>query len=194
MTNEFVKGKLTEKFGDQLTEWNEPYGFLTFTAPKDLNLKIMTWLFDEPTLNFRFLTDLTAVHYPDRTGEEIAVVYHLHNLVENIRMRMKVFTPVAQPDVYTATGLFSSANWMERETYDYYGVNFVGHPDLRRILNVDEMDYFPMRKEFPLEEQTRVDKDDEMFGRGGTIGFGTEKSEEGTIIESEKDNVGDEIV
>ena len=165
MTNEFVKGKLTEKFGDQLTEWNEPYGFLTFTAPKDLNLKIMTWLFDEPTLNFRFLTDLTAVHYPDRTGEEIAVVYHLHNLVENIRMRMKVFTPVAQPDVYTATGLFSSANWMERETYDYYGVNFVGHPDLRRILNVDEMDYFPMRKEFPLEEQTRVDKDDEMFGR-----------------------------
>ena len=165
MTNEFVKGKLTEKFGDQLTEWNEPYGFLTFTAPKDLNLKIMTWLFDEPTLNFRFLTDLTAVHYPDRTGEEIAVVYHLHNLVENIRMRMKVFTPVAQPDVYTATGLFSSANWMERETYDYYGVNFLGHPDLRRILNVDEMDYFPMRKEFPLEEQTRVDKDDEMFGR-----------------------------
>jgi len=166
MTNEFVKGKLTEKFGDQLTEWNEPYGFLTFTAPKDLNLKIMTWLFDEPTLNFRFLTDLTAVHYPDRTGEEIAVVYHLHNLVENIRMRMKVFTPVAQPDVYTATGLFSSANWMERETYDYYGVNFVGHPDLRRILNVDEMDYFPMRKEFPLEDQTRIDKDDEMFGRG----------------------------
>jgi len=165
MTNEFIKGKLIEKFGDQLTEWNEPYGFLTFTAPKDLNLKIMTWLFDEPTLNFRFLTDLTAVHYPDRTGEEIAVVYHLHNLVENIRMRMKVFTPVAQPDVYTATGLFSSANWMERETYDYYGVNFVGHPDLRRILNVDEMDYFPMRKEFPLEEQTRVDKDDEMFGR-----------------------------
>ena len=165
MTNEFVKGKLTEKFGDQLSEWCSPYELLTFTAPKDLNLKIMTWLFDEPTLNFRFLTDLTAVHYPDRTGEEIAVVYHLHNLVENIRMRMKVFTPVAQPDVYTATGLFSSANWMERETYDYYGVNFVGHPDLRRILNVDEMDYFPMRKEFPLEEQTRVDKDDEMFGR-----------------------------
>jgi NADH-quinone oxidoreductase subunit C len=51
------------------------------------------------------------------------------------------------------------------ETYDFYGVNFVGHPNLKRILNVDEMDYFPMRKEYPLEEQTRVDKDDEMFGR-----------------------------
>jgi len=55
---------------------------------------------------------------------------------------------------------------MERETYDFFGVNFVGHPNLIRILNVDEMDYFPMRKEFPLEDQTRIDKDDEMFGRG----------------------------
>ena len=58
---------------------------------------------------------------------------------------------------------------MERETYDFFGVNFVGHPNLKRILNVDEMDYFPMRKEFPLEDQTRIDKDDEMFGRGGTL-------------------------
>jgi hypothetical protein len=54
--------------------------------------------------------------------------------------------------------------------YDgFYGVNFVGHPNLKRILNVDEMDYFPLRKEFPLEDQTRIDKDDEMFGRGGTV-------------------------
>ncbi len=55
---------------------------------------------------------------------------------------------------------------MERETYDFFGMNFVGHPNLKRILNVDEMDYFPMRKEFPLEDQTRIDKDDAMFGRG----------------------------
>ena len=164
-TNDIIQQKLTEKFGDQLTEWSQPYSLLTFTAPKDLNLKLLTFLFDEPTLNFRFLTDLTAVHYPDRKGEELAVVYHLHNLVDNIRVRMKIFTPVAEPDVYTASGLFSAANWMERETYDFFGVNFVGHPDLRRILNVDEMDYFPLRKEFPLEDQTRIDKDDEMFGR-----------------------------
>jgi NADH-quinone oxidoreductase subunit C len=165
LSNDIIKQKLTEKFGDQLTEWNEPFGLLSFTAPKDLNLKVMTFLFDDEQLAFTFLTDLTAVHYPDRIGEELAVVYHLHNLVDNIRLRLKVFAPVAQPDVYTASGLFSSANWMERETYDFFGVNFVGHPDLRRILNVDEMDYFPLRKEFPLEDQTRVDKDDEMFGR-----------------------------
>ena len=94
------------------------------------------------------------------------MVYHLHNLKENVRLRFKVFSAIQQPDVYTATGLFASANWMERETYDFFGVNFVGHPNLKRILNVDEMDYFPLRKEYPLEDQTRIDKDDEMFGRG----------------------------
>ena len=102
---------------------------------------------------------------PTGKNEELCVVYHLHSLVANVRVRMKAYIPVAQPDIRTATTLFSGANWMERETYDFYGVNFTGHPDLRRILNVDEMDYFPMRKEYKLEDPTRVDKDDEMFGR-----------------------------
>lgn len=165
LSNEIIKNRLTDKFGDVLTDWSESFGMLTFTAPRDLNLKVLNFLYDEEELSFRFLTDLTAVNYPDRRDEELAVVYHLHNLIDNIRLRVKVFAPVAQPEVYTATGLFASANWMERETYDFFGVQFVGHPDLRRILNVDEMDYFPLRKEFPLEDQTRVDKDDEMFGR-----------------------------
>jgi len=165
LTNELIQQKLTEKFGDQLTGWQEPYGMLTFTAPKDLNLKVLQFLFDDTVLGFRFLTDLQAVHYPDRKGEELAVVYHLHNLAENVRIRFKVFTDINQPDVFSATALYQSANFMERETYDFFGVNFTGHPNLIRILNVDEMDYFPMRKEFPLEDQTRTDKDDEMFGR-----------------------------
>lgn len=165
LTNETVKQRLIEKFDGQVTNFDEPYGMLTFEAPKDLNLKVLQFLYDDEELKFRFLTDLQAVHYPDQAGRELAVVYHLHNLVDNLRIRFKVFTDISQPDVFTATNLFSAANWMERETYDYYGVNFVGHPNLRRILNADEMDYFPMRKEYPLEEQTRVDKDDEMFGR-----------------------------
>ncbi len=165
LTNEIIKTRLTDKFGEAITGMEEPYGMLSVTVPCEQNLKVLNFLYDEPELGFRFLTDLTAVHYPDRKGEELCVVYHLHNLVENIRMRVKVYTPVEKPDVYTATGLFSGANWMERETYDFFGINFVGHPNLKRILNVDEMDYFPLRKEFPLEDQTRIDKDDEMFGR-----------------------------
>jgi NADH-quinone oxidoreductase subunit C len=165
LTNERIKQRLAEKFGDQVTAFSEPYGMLTFEAPKEMNLKVLNFLYDDEELKFRFLTDLQAVHYPDDKGRELAVVYHLHNLVDNVRIRFKVFTNINTPDVYTATGLFSGANWMERETYDFFGVNFVGHPNLKRILNVDEMDYFPMRKEFPLEDQTRIDKDDEMFGR-----------------------------
>lgn len=172
LTNDAVKQRLLEQFGEQITGFEEPYGMLTFEAPKDLNLKVLNFLYDDPELSFRFLTDLTAVHYPAYPGKELAVVYHLHNLVDNVRIRFKVFAPVSKPDVYTATGLFSSANWQEREAYDFYGVNFVGHPNLIRIQNVEEMDYFPQRKEFPLEDQTRIDKDDEMFGRGGSRDFG----------------------
>ena len=166
LTNETIKQRLIERFEGQVVKFEEPYGMLTFEAPKELNLKVLQFLYDDNELQFRFLTDLQAVHYPHQEGRELAVVYHLHNLIENIRIRFKVFTSILQPDIFTATNLFSAANWMERETYDFYGVNFVGHPNLVRILNADEMDYFPLRKEYPLEDQTRVDKDDEMFGRG----------------------------
>ncbi len=165
VTNEIIKQKLTEKFGSDIYDWSEPYGMLTFTSHKELNLKIIQFLFDEPELNFKFLTDLCAVHYPEKKDEELAVVYHLHNLIDNIRIRFKIFTPISKPDIFSATALYAAANWMERETYDFYGINFLGHPNLVRILNANEMDYFPMRKEYPVEEQSRVDKDDEMFGR-----------------------------
>ncbi|MDP4284079.1 MAG: NADH-quinone oxidoreductase subunit C [Bacteroidota bacterium] len=165
LTNEIIREKITEKFGEQTTEWEEPYGMLTFSSEKNLNLKVLQFLYDEPSLQFRFLTDLCAVHYPEKKGSELAVVYHLHNLVDNIRIRYKVFTDVNKPDVFSASALYQAANWMERETYDFFGVNFIGHPNLKRILNVDDMEYFPMRKEFPLEDQKRIDKDDEMFGR-----------------------------
>lgn len=165
LTNDIIKQKLTEKFGDQVYGFEEGFGLLSFEAPKELNLKVLRFLYDDADLEFQFLTDLTGVHYPSQTGRELAVVYHLHNLKENIRLRFKVFTNVQTPDIFTATQLFSTANWMERETYDFFGINFIGHPNLKRILNVDEMDYFPMRKEYPLEDQTRLDKDDAMFGR-----------------------------
>ncbi|HEY0273384.1 MAG TPA: NADH-quinone oxidoreductase subunit C [Chitinophaga sp.] len=148
-----------------MTNFEESYGMLSFHAPKELNLKVLQFLYDDEALQFRFLTDITAVHYPHQAGAELAVVYHLQNLVTRTRLRFKVFTSVAAPQVFTATRLYEAANWMERETYDFFGIDFVGHPNLIRILNVDEMDYFPMRKEFPLEDQTRVDKDDAMFGR-----------------------------
>ena len=195
LTNDRIKERLIEKFGDQVSNFEEPYGMLTFEVPKDMNLKVMQFLYDDEELKFQFLTTLCAVHYPDNKGRELAMVYHLHNLTDNIRIRFKAYLDISKPDIFTATKLYEAANWLERETYDYFGVNFIGHPNLVRILNVDEMDYFPLRKEYPLEDQTRKDKDDEMFGRGGTIGYGTVKADDDTTIaESEKDNVGDKLV
>jgi NADH-quinone oxidoreductase subunit C len=165
LSNEIIRQKLIEKFGDEVTGWEEPYGMLTFTSDKNLNLKVLQFLYDDPELAFQFMTDLTAVHFPNQEGKELSVVYHLHNLKENVRIRYKIFTDIKKPDVFSAYALFSAANWMERETYDFFGVNFVGHPNLKRILNVEEMEYFPLRKEYPLEDQKRTDKDDEMFGR-----------------------------
>src|ERR1700677_3551440 len=136
LTNETIKDRLIAKFGEQVSQFEEPYGLLTFEAPKEVNLKVLQYLFDDAELGFQFLTDLTAVHYPARAGRELAVVYHLHNLKENVRLRCKLFTAIEQPDIFTATQLFSGANWMERETFDFYGINFVGHPNLKRILNV----------------------------------------------------------
>jgi NADH-quinone oxidoreductase subunit C len=166
LTNEHIQHRLTEKFGDLVSNFRVLYDMLNFEVSTDQNLKVLQFLYDEADLNFQFLTDLCGVNFPDQIGRELAVVYHLHNLQDNVRIRFKVFTSVASPDVYTASKLFSAANWMERETYDFYGINFIGHSNLKRILNVDEMDYFPLRKEYPLEDQTRIDKDDQMFGRG----------------------------
>ncbi len=165
LTNEIIKQRLTEKFGEFVYDFEEPYGMLTFTADRDQNLKVMNFLKESEELGFTYLNDLTAVHYPDNKGKELAVVYMLQNIKAGLRIRFKVFTDIIQPDVFTATGIFATSNWLEREAYDFFGVNFVGHPNLIRIMNVDEMDYYPLRKEYPLEDQTRIDKDDDMFGR-----------------------------
>lgn len=163
MTNEELQQKIQAQFKDSTSNFDTPYGMLTFEVQNEFNLKVMRYLKDE--LGFSYLNDLTAVHYPDQVSRELCVVYMLQDIRTGQRVRLKAYTNIEKPDVFTATSLFETANWLEREAYDFYGVNFVGHPNLKRILNVDEMDYFPMRKEFPVEDQTRIDKDDAMFGR-----------------------------
>jgi NADH-quinone oxidoreductase subunit C len=136
---------------------------LTFSTTKDRIIDVLSFMKENGRVNFNFLTDVTAVHYPEKN--QIAVVYHLHSMVSGIRTRVKVFIHENDPTIPTASTLWSSANWMERETYDFFGVKFEGHPDLRRILNMDELNVHPMLKQYPLEDPNRVDKKDEYFGR-----------------------------
>jgi NADH-quinone oxidoreductase subunit C len=164
ITNEELLNKINTQFEGQLTLIGEPFGLLTLETGREKIIDILSWLKTEPSLQFIYLTDITAIHYPE-LEKQIGVIYHLHSLVNNVRIRIKVFLQDSDIHIPTATTVWDGANWMERETYDFFGVIFDGHPDLRRILNVDDMTAFPMRKEFPLEDPNRVDKKDYFFGR-----------------------------
>src|SRR5258708_1195260 len=160
---EKITDVLRERYEDEVLQIESPYDFLTVSLKPEKIVEIIQYLHDHADTQFTFLTTLCGIHYPEQ--KSIAVMYQLHNMANNFRIRLKIFLSEANPVTGTITSIFQGANWMERETYDFYGVNFVGHPDLRRILNVDDMIMFPMRKEFPLEDQVREDKSDKMFGR-----------------------------
>lgn len=160
---EKVIGIIREKFESDILSVETPYHFLTIHFKKENIIKLIQYLYDHPVAKFRYLTTLCGIHYPDQ--KQIAIMYQLHSLVNNWKVRIKIYLPEDNTVTPTLTTVYAAANWMERETYDFYGVKFQGHPDLRRILNVEDMTIFPMRKEFPLEDQTREDKQDYMFGR-----------------------------
>ena len=156
-----LETSLKEKFGEKILHADKQYDVSIVTVSLDIIKNVLVHLKDE---GFTFLTSCNGMHFPD-AKEKFGMVYHLHDLQKNLRIRLKTFTNHEPPTFPTLTDVFPSANWMERETYDFFGFKFTGHPDLRRILNMDEMEGFPMRKEFPLEDQARYDKDDKMFGR-----------------------------
>ena len=164
MTNEFVLEAINREFPDAVIASSEPFGFLTIEVKKEELKKIIHHL-KESSLRFIFLTDICGIHYPEDKEKELGIIYHLHNLEDNIRIRIKSFFSRENAEVDTITDLYSGANWMERETFDFYGIKFKGHPDLRVILNDPGLGYHPMLKQYPLEDGTRTDKDDVMFGR-----------------------------
>lgn len=166
LENTVIQDKLTETFGENVFHFNQEKDIFSFEITADTITAVILFLKNDPILRFNFLTDLCAIHYPDNeVDRQITIVYHMHNWYDNKRVKIKAFINGEKPEIKTISNIFKSANWMERETYDFYGVDFIGHPQLKRILNMDEMVSFPMRKEFPLEDGGRTDKDDRFFGR-----------------------------
>lgn len=161
--DQLVVSKLSNRFGDAIELHELLSDMLCITVQKELIQSILLFLRDDQELQYNFLTTLCGMHYPDTA--QLGVVYHLQSFGYNHRIRIKTAVNIDQPVIPTITTIWPAANWMERETYDFFGIQFEGHPNLKRILNVDEMTDFPLRKEFPLEDQTREDKDDSMFGR-----------------------------
>lgn len=158
-----VVGKLTDHFKKFIELQEFMADTLCLTVRKEAIHAVLLFLRDDNELQYNFLTTLCGMDYPPK--KQLGVVYHLHSFVYNHRIRIKTATALIDPIIPTMTDIWPTANWMERETYDFFGIRFTGHPNLKRILNVDDMTDFPMRKDFPLEDQTREDKDDSMFGR-----------------------------
>lgn len=120
--------------------------------PADRLVEVMTFLRDDPRTRFEQLTELTCIdylHFPDAT-DRYGVTYGLLSVTHNHRLWAKCYVNDPHPEAPTVTGVWPGANWMEREVYDMYGVRFVGHPDLRRILTWDGFQAHPLRKDYPL--------------------------------------------
>jgi NADH-quinone oxidoreductase subunit C len=152
---------LKEKFGEKILSVEKLYDISVADISIDVIKQVLAFLKDQ---GFTFLTSCNGMHFPEQ-DKKFVMVYHLHNLQQNIRIRIKTGTPNDPPHFPTLIDLFPAANWMEREAYDFFGFRFDGHPNLHRILNEDSLEGWPLRKEYPLEDQARFDKDDKMFGR-----------------------------
>jgi NADH-quinone oxidoreductase subunit C len=165
-TTDQIATALKEKFGDSILSQSQEYDFPVFNIKKQSLVDIVRFLYDDENLQFHYLTTMCGLHYPE-SEQPFGMMYQVHSLIHNIRLRFKTFTSSNDLQFDSLIPVFSAANWMEREAYDFYGIKFNGHPNMKRILNVEDMDYFPMRKEYPLEDASRTDKNDTMFGRLG---------------------------
>src|SRR5665213_2002662 len=139
LLHDLVLGKLREKFGDEIISAEIDYDFPVFIVKSEHIIEILRFLKEDSELNFHFLTTMCGLHYPENKGKEFAVMYQLHNMVKNFRIRLKIFIPGNDLEIPTATILWPTANWMERETYDFFGIIFNGHPNLKRILNMEDI-------------------------------------------------------
>ena len=149
--------------GDAIVAHEEQHGQLILQVAKERLVDVATTLRDDPQLKFDHLTDITAVDYleynpaggPAGEGRNprFDVVYHLYSIGRSQRVRLKVAVEEDDTTVPSVTGLWAAANWAERETYDMYGIEFAGHPNMTRILMPDDWQGHPLRKDYPLIEE-----------------------------------------
>jgi len=145
--------KINSKYKGVILDTHNFRGDQTFTVQKNVLIDLFKFLRDDPSLDFKFLMDLTAVDYLNRKDNRFEVVYHFYSLKHNHRLRVKV--PVSEDDctIDSVSSLWKTANWYEREVWDLYGIKFNGHPDMRRILLYEEFKGHPLRKDYPINKR-----------------------------------------
>jgi NADH-quinone oxidoreductase subunit C len=153
-SQEIAKNAAVQKLRDwdkqAVAEVIEFRGETTVVVPQQHLVRAAEYLASEPSLRFTFLSDLTTVdRFPMEPRFELN--YHLLSIERSLRLRLRVRVAGAQPEVPTVTGVWPTANWHERESFDLFGIRFHGHPDLRRILLPDAWEGHPLRKDYPVE-------------------------------------------
>ncbi len=147
---------LTEEFGEDLVAQSSYRDELSLTVSKEHLLSVISFLKEHPSLQFTMLKDILAVDWA-RSERRFQVNYNLYSISQRMRVRVRTFLDENSPNVDSVTGLFASADWYERETYDMHGVMFDNHPDLRRMYMPEDFvdpetgdPLYPLRKEFPV--------------------------------------------
>jgi NADH-quinone oxidoreductase subunit C len=140
---------LKTRFEGAIHQAVESYGLQELLIERERTSEICRFLHDDPEAGFDFLTDVTARHLPARP-KPFQVIYHLYAFARNRRLRIKVDLSDAEA-AQSVVGVWASANWMEREVYDLFGIGFEGHPDLRRLLLPEDWEGHPLRKDYPME-------------------------------------------
>lgn len=144
--------QLREHFGDDIRGTHAFRGDLTAEVASQRIVEICRFLRDDATLAFDFLVDVTAVDYLGSTPR-FELVYHLKSMTRGHRLRLKARVSEDEPRIASVVGVWRGADWLERETWDLYGIHFEGHPDLRRIYLYEEFEGHPLRKDYPKERR-----------------------------------------
>jgi NADH-quinone oxidoreductase subunit C len=146
---ELIPQKLKDKFPQVKFEFVDYRGDLSVKFSKENVVEICRFLKEDPELEFRLCEDVTAIDWAKRKNR-FTVVYHIFTLKHNFRLRLKADVDDSDCSIDTVSGIWKTANWHERETYDMFGIKFNNHPDLRRMYMPEDFEYHPLRKEFPL--------------------------------------------
>ncbi len=152
-----VVQKVQEKYSDAILDVSDIRGELTLVVRKDIIYELMAFLKNDSELAYNFLADVTAVDYSVMEDvlmkydyARFMVVYHLLSTETKERLRVKVPVREKELSIPSMASIWKVANWLERETYDMFGITFEEHPDLRRILMPDDYEGYPLRKDYPL--------------------------------------------
>ncbi|TQS25645.1 NADH-quinone oxidoreductase subunit C [Microbispora sp. KK1-11] len=145
-----VADALEPAFADAIERVVVDRGEITFHVRRERLPEVMQHLRDDAALRFELSLGVSGVHYPEETGAELRAVYHLCSITHNRRIRVEVSAPDADPHIPSTVQVYPTHDWHERETYDFFGIVFDGHPALTRIEMPDDWEGHPQRKDYPL--------------------------------------------